>query len=557
MKASADEWEEVPLPKNEEWESIPVANPSEPDFRNTVESTPKATKVAPSEVTMEPSIDELVQQAAKTGDWSKVPASQFGKHPAPEEPGVGETAGHQFLHGFTKRTSDELYGELGGLYSDKAGDGTILGVQFASPVMPGAYVRGPSGDVPLSDRKGVSNALRDVYRKQLEAQKKAHGGVAFGAGMAGDVASDVTAYALGAPSFKAPAMIASGAVAGASDVDSEDVGDRLLGGGLGAGASAVGLGVGKYAVPRVAKALAPHAREWLMKAAQTRAAKAAGAIQGQLQKMPEAKWREAAETLLRLGIIKPFRGPAGVQKAAEELQEKMGPAVGATLKRADEAAMSGAGQPFEADRALEAIRQRLSGSTIPERRAAEPVLQDIVDTAREGGGFQDFNKLKGVIRPNWADQTTPIPNQVKKMIVGELRDSIDSQVEQNLGAQVGQEFMDSKKLYGAATTAAEWGKKGAAREAGNRAVSPSDYATILGSLASGNVGTAGALGLGVLHNIARSRGSSVLGPLLYSAAKGNAPAALARGAGSKPLTEAEQALLRAWLEKQTGPSDEQ
>ncbi len=189
---------------------------------------------------------------ADPGDWVDHPGPIRGEsNPAPEwateqeKPDQGPTQGHAVVNGFvggaTKRFADEMAGktyELG---------------NYLRNLIHGVDSKDAEARAPEDYRFGRASAREDMAKSE-----KAWPKTTFGAGMAGDLATDAVAASAGVPVFTPAGMAISGGLSGLggseADLTTGDptnylkaAGSTALGAGLGYGVGKVGQGVGRLA----------------------------------------------------------------------------------------------------------------------------------------------------------------------------------------------------------------------------------------------------------------------------------------------------------------------
>lgn len=469
-------------------------------------------------------------------------AQQLGLEAKPP-PSLGRSLAVKFAEGGTKGWLDEL----GGLIA-----------KATTPEL--VYPKGHQGPRPT-----VYEVTRDAIRREEQDIAKARPKLAFGASLAGDVTSDYLLSKAGAPVTSLPGQMALGAVSGTGYADKDTPGGTGGGAAIGAGSSLVGYGLGRYVAPRVLNAVSQPVKRALQDFAAKRAVKATGAIQSNIKGIPKEKLLETGRVLLDQGVIRPFQSAAGVQETADEALKRLGPAVGETLKRADALAAQKAGPAFDWDTVLDRVQKEVIDDLGVEGRSlAQKPAQTVLDTAAEGGGYSAANKLKHELQEGISYNADPkLKQRVARAIASIVRDEEEKQVERALGDQVGQEFLDAKKLYQAMARASEWSKKGSERMTGNRFLSPSDMgmgaAQMAGQVAQGRseleaIPKAAALAL--VHKLLRERGASTTAVAANALAKANLPRKLAEAQSRPALSAGEMALLRQWLARQGGGEGE-
>lgn len=479
-------------------------------------------------------------------DWRALPVID-------DEPGVLPTIGHHLEQGFWKGWSDEGVGAIGRALAPSDANARI------------EVKGGPS--IPTTDRAGVQEALAGAERSTLAKQSKAHPYWSFMANLAGDVGSDAVLRALGVPVDNPIYATLAGAVSGAGRSEAKDAGGVAGDAATSAALSLAGDTIGRQVVPRLAKAVAQPVKGALQDFAAKRAVKATGAIQNNIKGIPEKKLLETGRVLLDQGIIRPGHTAADVGERASEALERLGPAVGETLKRADESAAAkaigpgvtrlGRTNPFDWSRVLGRIDDEvLKDSSVLARDQAAGVVDQVERAASEGGGFQAANRLKSDIQDGAFSQADPkLKQRLARQVQGIVKDEVDSQLESELGEQVGQEFRDAKKLYGAMSNAEKWSQRGVERATGNRFLSAGDQGSMgaqyAGELAKGRnelQALPKAYAFALLAKLARERGASTLAVGANELAKANPLRALASAqSGASKLTSSEIALLRQWL----------
>ncbi len=167
--------------------------------------------------------------------------------------------------------------------------------------------------------------------------------------------------------------------------------------------------------------------------------------------------------------------------------------------------------------------------------------------------FKAMNSLKSTLQDdiNWAD--TGAKNNLKKKLVGIIRDELDSQFELRMGPAQAAELMEAKAAYGALKQAAKAVKgksatgadaiaalvdnaslaspslggklsaldhasklikHGLDKQPGNRFISPSDYAVGIAGGLMNPMGALAALPAAIAHKIIREKGAAVIAKLV-------------------------------------------
>lgn len=424
--------------------------------------------------------------------------------------------------------------------------------------------------------KGGIGATTALGRIGAQAVGSGAEGVLFGAG------NTMSEAALGDTDLTAEKMIAGiglGGVLGAA------------GGGLGAG-----LTEGFTAVAGKAGELLGRAKGPLSEFADERWLKAGGAIASDIKKIPEAERASVAQVIREAMSPAGKIMPASVDEAAAAVASEREAVARQLLKEVGVGDAGGLLPKMGKDEALEALgrgfkengdrmgavlskademgaRPSFSGALnrFDElEKSLNPAERDIIENditkARkyilEMGGapsgsdqnsFKAMNSLKSTLQGdiNWADSGAR--NNLKKKIVGIIKDELDSQFEIQMGPTLGAEFQSAKAAYGALKNAAKAVKgknatgadaiaalvkdaelaspglggklsaldhasnlikHGMDRTLGNRFISPSDYAVGLarGIVGGDLTGLASSIG----HKLIREHGSAVVAKLADS-----------------------------------------
>lgn len=437
------------------------------------------------------------------------------------DPGAFSTVVHQGLSGFTKGWSDELQGRL-----SQAADSRLD--------VDGAALRLPDGTTRLikSDEDKYA-APRDLERQKLAASMEHRPWLSTAAQMAGDLGSDAVLAGMGLPAFSAPAQILTGALSGAGNADDETPGGALGGAGIGAGLSAAGMGLGKYAVgPFLSKAgqkISPKLIAYLKKYGGERALRAVGYIQKDMASLPEGRAQKIGQDLLEEGVVKAGRTAGDLRPRLEKMKSKTGELIGKYLDDADAAAKA-AGSGFDLRRVIERLEKEvLPAFDAPglgtQRAQLKRLIKEYADKAAEGVGFADANRFKSVLQETisqWKD--VPASQKVKAEVQRVLKEEVDGQLHKTLGTEAGEGFSKAKGKFGSAADALDANASAVDRALGNRSLSLTDYLTggmgVAGSAATGNI-TPAIVGLAAAgaNKVARERLSSVLAAGSYKAAQ--------------------------------------
>lgn len=185
---------------------------------------------------------------------------------------------------------------------------------------------------------------------------------------------------------------------------------------------------------------------------------------------------------------------------------------------------------------LSPTKQKMADKVFDELKGLEsraaPDIHGLVPAPLTFNELDQFRRdLRSVFqppRPPGGGLPAPVPEHAEYLEKAErmLADDLDRSVQKHLEASGvdTSEYLRNKKTYGALADIEKVANKSAAQQLGNRSISPSDYATGLGTaigmMVSGNVG---AMALGgastIAHKIIRERGRSVLAVMADSVAK--------------------------------------
>lgn len=361
-----------------------------------------------------------VERGNTTGRQPATPGKTLGeldRGRAEADPGLFPTIGHQYLRGYYKGNADELAGKIRG-----------------------ATTGNPDLGTARRDR------IREIYAASDEHRPK----MSFAANVLGDVASDLTGAAFGAPVLSGGYQAAAGALRGFGDSTAETAGGQAFDTGLGAtvsygasllpkipgavrslgqkieqtapgkfiansdvakyfsqGADAVGDAVSSAAKP-VGEALESAVRwpgEVLDRFAGRRATKAAGLIQKDLNKLPPEAADDIGRELLDRDLIRPGRTAEELRPGIEAARKEVGSEINTTLRAADDVSGGSGSQVRKvvrdrrqvdenlraAEREAEAMytdaAQSKAASDMAKRQARETALQR--DALFEAGKYEE------------------------------------------------------------------------------------------------------------------------------------------------------------------------
>lgn len=266
----------------------------------------------------------------------------------PKEPGFFSNLGHQALRGYFKGNSDELVGEF-----TEAAQG-----------------------LPEARHLG-----RNIERRKLKAGEQAHPKSSFLANVAGDVASDLTAAAFGAPVLSRGYQTAMGALRGLGESEAELTPGRMTPADVeqASGDAFVGGMVGRYA-PQVVAGAPAVARGVIGKA-------------GELaERLPGAGRIASSE------FAKRFRaGADALGEAASGVAQRAGDAIGAAVRWPGEAL----------DRAAIATGRRVLTDGQGGLSGTAALADDAVREAMDSGAIVPFGTTRGA-----SNRLTAVRDQV-------------------------------------------------------------------------------------------------------------------------------------------------
>jgi hypothetical protein len=472
----------------------------------------------------------------------------YGEHPKPATQAASAGPIDRLINYAFPEGSAEKAGALGFAQGGTSGFADELGGLIGSLALPGPGVKlGPNASQEMRDfeaaRPSDYQMTRDLMRREAAQASKDHKGAYLGGEVAGGIAQAIATPGKAPKGFGG--VVKQGALYGAAQglgsSNSEGIGgmaaDTAIGAGTGAGTAAALYGAAKLARPL----LAP--KRFLQDLAAERAVKATGAIQRDIKGQTPDQIRAIGRKLLDNDVIS-TRGVEDIGGRAAEQLERQGTAIGAHLEAADKAAK------LDWDPVLwKAVGAKQSLDPLAQK-AAGPAWRDaatLFEAAKAGDGFAAANRLKTSLgkQVNWADRGATHANEAREALYGALRDEIDDQAANALGAQAGQEFKSAKDLFGAFKFAKDAASRASGREIGNRFLGPSDMgmaaSEFAGSMASGR-GELPSLGkaalLAMAHKLARERGSAAvalgankLAPLAYRGLEGVDPAKLGGALG--------------------------
>jgi len=354
-------------------------------------------------------------------------------------------------------------------------------------------------------------------------------GAAYGAGHA------VSEAALGDTPITAEKVIAGakeGAIFGAG-----------AGGLIGAGEVAV-----KKAVEGGLKLIGKESvQDFFRSFANERTIKALGATQRDIQRLgttPEKvsqRMDEISESVLGYRFKdgeKLFRASSTTEELAERTAraaEQEGSKIGAVYKKVDRAIERGKAEAPDLGRMFRRVDDEVLGPLLKSdstaiRMRAGKVLDETASLREAWSKGEQVSvdrlvkarqDLQNVIQPKAPAQMGIPPlapehaeqlAQTRRIIQDEIESTIHG-----VGGDLSQEYQSAKRLYGDLKDANKLASRWSVRDLGNRAVSPTDYLTGIGSgVAAAAQGAGGLLsfGTGLLasaaHNVVRERGSVVL-----------------------------------------------
>lgn len=301
------------------------------------------------------------------------------------------------------------------------------------------------------------------------------------------------------------------------------MGAMLGGAGAGLGGSleeAVGV-----LAPKIGKAVAgADLGEW----ANSRALKAAGATQKDLNYLGEDKAKAVGQMLIERGHLgKGIEAPnaAGVLKSVQAEKEALGAQLGQVF---DDAAAVGARPEYS--KVLRRLDDFEAGLSPLERKAISTELQETREAVQEiglkpasdlEGGFKALNKLKQDLqaKAKWGDNVgQEFKGGLKRQLSGIVREELDTQITSHMHPDLAPKFLDMKKLYGQLADAERIAEHGAERLGGNASFGLRDL----------GIGAAAGLGHGnpvtgivsaIASKVMRERGQGVIARLADSIAK--------------------------------------
>jgi hypothetical protein len=244
------------------------------------------------------------------------------------------------------------------------------------------------------------------------------------------------------------------------------------------------------------------------------ALKAAGAIQNNLQKLTEPRQQRIGQRLREEGVVTRYAGKRTVEKRAADLRQRSGAEMEGILSTADELTEKGVDWDAVAGR-LRSFHNSLD----PTRKdtvapAINSILANIDEAKRRGGGFKMLHSMSSAMRQAFgkhvpeAAYDDALENRATQLV----RNELESQLVPALEAYGNPRLM--KKLWKESVGGSEagivgqdLGRRGVARELGNRTPSATDYVSAGATLAAGaSPATAALAALG--NMILRTRGRS-------------------------------------------------
>jgi hypothetical protein len=320
---------------------------------------------------------------------------------------------------------------------------------------------------------------------------------------------------------------------------------------FGAGAGAV-LGAGEAAVSRAAEAGLKlvgkeSVEDFFRGFANERAIKALGATQRDIQRFGntpaqvEKRMAEVADTVLTYKF-KDGEKLFGASRSTNDLADLTaraaadeGARIGGIYKQVDAAIAKGEAAAPDLNRFFQALDEEVlkplvQSDSAAMRARASKILDEtgsLRNAAAEGEGVtlerlvkarQDIQKVIQPPKPAQMGMPAPAPEHAEQLVQARrlLQDEIDRTVA-GVGGELGTEYQTAKRLFGDMKDANKLASRWSVRDLGNRAVSPTDYLTGIGSgvtAAAAGVGGVASFGMGLLssaaHNVVRERGSAVL-----------------------------------------------
>jgi hypothetical protein len=372
---------------------------------------------------------------------------------------------------------------------------------------------------------------------------------------------------LGQVAQRAAPMAVQGAVEGAAygvghEISEAALGDTqltaervLAGAGKGAlfggGAGAV-LGTTEAAVSRAADAGLKlvgkeSVEDFFRSFANERTIKALGATQRDIQRLGntpaqvEQRMEQISDSVLNYRFKdgeKLFRATSSTDELADKTARAMneeGSRIGSIYKQADKAIARGEAQGPQLDRFFQELDEQVlkplvQSDSASMRARAQKILDEtgsLRNAAAEGEPItverlvkarQDIQKVIQPPKPAQMGMPAPPPEHAEQLIAARslLQDEIDRTIA-GVGGELGTEYQTAKRLFGDFKDANKLASRWSVRDLGNRAVSPTDYLTGIGSgvsAAAAGMGGVASLGTGLLtsaaHNLVRERGSAVL-----------------------------------------------
>lgn len=253
--------------------------------------------------------------------------------------------------------------------------------------------------------------------------------------------------------------------------------------------------VGNASIPGVSKAISKTAQAAQDVLASSNAAQDAGmdaiGMTKRYLNTPQklAKGRETAQILLDKGVISATANPEEMIQRASDLSDQSGQAIGDYLKSIETRGRFF--KPDEAIKEIESLRPKFQGGLYKK-------IQDKIDTAvetikahgDEPISFEEANKLKGMFQEAANFNSNKDATMLDKVIAGKVRESIDKALENVSSTPKNQEaykqFLENKKVYGAAQNAVDPLYNRLSSELGNKKISLTDWILAAPTLATGN-----------------------------------------------------------------------
>ena len=320
---------------------------------------------------------------------------------------------------------------------------------------------------------------------------------------------------------------------------------------FGAGAGAV-LGASEAAIGRAAEAGLKlvgkeSVEDFFRSFANERTIKALGATQRDIQRLRntpaqvEQRMADISDSILNYRFKdgeKLFRATSSTEELAEKTARaaaEEGARIGDIYKQVDRAIERGEAAAPDLNRFFqeldsEVLKPLVQSDSASMRARASKILDEtgsLRNAAAEGEPItlerlvkarQDLQKVIQPPKPAQMGIPAPPPEHAEQLVRARqlLQDEIDRTIA-GVGGELSTEYQTAKRLFGDMKDANKLAARWSVRDLGNRAVSPTDYLTGIGSgvsAAAHGLGGISSLGVGLLgsavHNVVRERGSAVL-----------------------------------------------